>query len=150
MAEREDGWRHIYTVGRNGQEKLLTKGNFDVISMKQIDEKKGVIYFTASPDNATQTYLYQVPLKGGAAKRVTSKELAGSHSYDISPNGQLALHTFSNSSTFPVADVVSLPAHQRLSGGEVPERAKTMKLSKPEFFQVTKARSCSAPPVPAT
>ncbi|SHJ15456.1 dipeptidyl-peptidase-4 [Hymenobacter daecheongensis DSM 21074] len=132
----KDGWRHIYTIDRKGQEKLLTKGNYDVISVSLIDEKNGTIYFMASPDNATQSYLYKVALKGGKAERVTPKELAGSHSYDISPNGRLALHNFSNSTTYPVADVVSLPEHKRLSGGEVSERAKSIKLPKPEFFQV--------------
>jgi len=132
----KDGWRHIYAIDRKGQEKLLTKGDYDVISLNLVDEKNGLIYFMASPDNATQTYLYKVALKGGKAERVTPKELAGSHSYDISPNGKLALHNFSNSTTFPLADVVSLPEHKRLSGGEVSERAKSIKLPKPEFFQV--------------
>lgn len=132
----KDGWRHIYTVGRNGQEKLLTKGNYDVISMQLVDEKNGLIYFMASPENATQTYLYKVALKGGKAERVTPQDLAGSHSYDISPNGKLALHNFSSSSTYPVADVVALPTHKRLSGGEVSARAKSIKMPKVEFFQV--------------
>ncbi|MDF7809872.1 S9 family peptidase [Hymenobacter sp. YC55] len=135
----KDGWRHIYSLTRSGQQKLLTKGDYDVISMQLVDEKNGVIYFTASPENATQTYLYKVALKGGKAERVTTKELAGSNSYDISPNGKLALHTFSNATTFPVADVVSLPEHKRLSGGEVSARAQSVKLPKVEFFQVKTA-----------
>jgi dipeptidyl-peptidase-4 len=139
----KDGWRHIYAIDRKGQEKLLTKGNYDVISLSLVDEKNGTIYFMASPENATQTYLYKVALKGGKAERVSPKELAGSHSYDISPNGKLALHTFSNSATFPVADVVSLPEHKRLSGGEVSERAKAVKLPKVEFFQVKTADGVS-------
>ncbi|MBC8082676.1 MAG: DPP IV N-terminal domain-containing protein, partial [Hymenobacter sp.] len=132
----KDGWRHMYAVGRDGQEKLLTKGNYDVISMQMVDEKNGVIYFTASPDNATQTYLDKVALKGGKAERVTPQALAGTHGYDISPNGQVALHTYSSASTAPVADVVSLPAHKRLSDGETPAGSRNLKPFKPEFFQV--------------
>ncbi|MBC6989418.1 S9 family peptidase [Hymenobacter sp. BT491] len=132
----KDGWRHIYALSRGGQEKLLTKGNYDVISLEAFNEKEGVIYFMASPENATQTYLYKVALKGGNAERVTPKDLAGTNGYDISPNGRIALHTFSNSSTYPVSDVVSLPEHKRLNGGETPAQARSLKLPKPEFFQV--------------
>jgi dipeptidyl-peptidase-4 len=135
-SSEKDGWRHLYAVDLNGQQKLLTPGDYDVISLQSINEATGTIYFMASPTNATQTYLYQVPLKGGKATRVTPAALPGSHTYDISPNGKLALHTYSSSTTFPVADVVDLPAHKRLSGGDLPPQAKTMKMPKTEFFQV--------------
>lgn len=138
-ASEKDGWRHLYAVDRAGHEQLLTKGDYDVISLEAIDERAGTVYFMASPANATQTYLYRVPLKGGAATRVTPANLTGSHGYDISPNGKLALHNYSSTSAFPTADVVSLPAHQRLSGGEVPAQAKNIKAPKTEFFQVKTA-----------
>ena len=132
----KDGWRHLYAIDRQGHEKLLTKGDYDVISLNLVDEKSGTVYFMASPQNATQTYLYKVALKGGKAERVSPAAQAGSHSYDISPNGRLAVHNFSNSATFPVSDVVALPDHKRLSGGDISERAKSIKLPKAEFFQV--------------
>ncbi|MFD1470699.1 S9 family peptidase [Hymenobacter caeli] len=135
----KDGWRHLYAIGRDGQEKLLTKGDYDVISLEAVNEPEGQVYFLASPANATQRYLYRVPLKGGAAVRVTPAAQAGTHSYEVSPNGKVALHSFSNTATFPVADVVSLPAHERLSGGEVPARAKGLVPPKAEFFQVKTA-----------
>ena len=141
-ASEKDGWRHLYSIDRQGHEKLLTPGDYDVIKLASIDEKGGQLYFMASPSNATQTYLYQVPLKGGAAKRLTPAGEAGWHSYDISPNGRLALHTYSSSQKMLVADVVSLPAHQRLSGGEAPARpgaTAATKLPKTEFFQVKTA-----------
>ncbi|HEX8349454.1 MAG TPA: S9 family peptidase, partial [Hymenobacter sp.] len=138
-SSEKDGWRHLYIVDRKGQEKLLTKGDYDVISVENINEKEGVIYFMASPASATQTYLYRVALKGGKAERVTPQNLAGTHNYDISPNGKLALHTYSSTTTYPLADVVSLPVHQRISGGQASEAARTSKLPKVEFFQVKTA-----------
>ncbi|MVN74951.1 prolyl oligopeptidase family serine peptidase [Hymenobacter sp. HMF4947] len=141
-ASEKDGWRHLYSIDRTGKEKLLTPGNYDVISLENIDEVGGEIYFMASPTNATQTYLYHVPLKGGSATRLTPMAQAGWHNYDISPNGKIALHTYSSAAHTPVADVVSLPAHQRLSGGESPTPPAgmaAMKLPKTEFFQVKTA-----------
>ena len=135
----KDGWRHIYNISRNGQEKLITKGNFDVISVERIDEKYNLIYFIASPENATQKYLYKVALNGsGKAERVTPNDEAGTHSYDISPNGKTAIHYFSNSSTYPVTDVVSLPDHQKIGGNTAPRRS-TVPVNKPEFFKVKTA-----------
>ena len=137
-ASEKDGWRHLYAIDRQGHEKLLTPGNYDVISLASIDEKGGQLFFIASPTNATQRYLYRVPLKGGAAVRVSPAAQAGWHSYDIAPGGKLALHTFSNSHTEPVKDVVSLPAHQHLSGAAVPAPTgpAARQLPNTEFFQV--------------
>ncbi|GAB3635083.1 S9 family peptidase [Hymenobacter arcticus] len=138
-ASEKDGWRHLYAIDRTGKEQLLTPGNYDVISVETISEATGTIYFMASPANATQTYLYKVALKGGKAERVTPAEQAGSNNYDISPNGKIALHTYSSAASLPVADVVSLPAHQRLSGGEKPQVPAGFKVPKTEFFQVKTA-----------
>jgi dipeptidyl-peptidase-4 len=130
------GWRQIYIIDRIGKERLITPGNYDVISIELVDEKAGLVYFMASPKNATQSYLYKVGLKGnGKAVKVTPNELAGRHQYDISPNGKLAIHSFSNSSTFPVSDVVALADHKRISGGENGKQNQLK--NKPEFFQVT-------------
>ncbi|MGI4874216.1 MAG: DPP IV N-terminal domain-containing protein [Janthinobacterium lividum] len=136
-SSEQDGWRHLYAIDHaTGKTQLLTPGDYDVIKVSAISEEAGMIYFTASPTNATQVYLYRVPLKGGAATRVTPADLAGTNGYDVSPNGKIALHDFSSATTPPLADVVSLPAHQRLSGGEANPRYKLLKLPKPEFFQV--------------
>ncbi|RYE20328.1 MAG: S9 family peptidase, partial [Sphingobacteriaceae bacterium] len=135
----KDGWRHIYNISRNGQEKLLTKGNFDVISVERIDEKNNLIYFMASPDNATQAYLYKINLNGsGKAERLTPKDEPGTHSYDISPNGKIALHSFSNSSTYPVSNLVSLPNHQLIGDKNASSQRNPM-VNKPEFFKVKTA-----------
>lgn len=134
----KDGWRHAYAIGFDGKERLLTEGNYDVIEILSINEKTNSIYFSASPSNATQSYLYKVALNGGNRKAVKISPSAdlGTHEYDISPNGKLAFHYFSNSHTYPISDVVSLPKHQRLSGGEVNPKAKNLTFN-PEFFRVT-------------
>ena len=138
-ASEKDGWRHLYAVDRQGHEQLLTPGDYDVISLESIDERDGQLFFMASPTNATQSYLYQVPLKGGKATRLSPASQAGWHTYDISPNGKIALHTYSSSRTLPTEDVVSLPAHQRLAGGDAPKGRPgqtALKLPNTEFFQV--------------
>jgi len=109
----KDGWRHIYRVDMEGHEKLITKGDYDILDLLTVNEKEGYVYFMASPDNATQNYLYRTQLNGsGKAERVSPAEEQGIHSYNISPNGKYAEHSFSNANTFPIKDWVALPSNK--------------------------------------
>jgi dipeptidyl-peptidase-4 len=112
-VSEKDGWRHIYRISRDGKkEVLLTKGNYDLIRTNAIDEKGGYVYFMASPENATQQYLYRVPLDGkGKLELVSPAGQKGTHSYNISPTGAYATHNFSNHLYESVSEWVSLPKH---------------------------------------
>lgn len=116
-VSEKDGWRHTYRVSRDGKkETLVTAGNYDMISPVRIDEKNNAYYFIASPDNATQSYLYKASLDGkGAAVRLSPVNQTGSHSYEISPNGKFANHRFSNAKTVPLTEWISLPSHKALN-----------------------------------
>jgi dipeptidyl-peptidase-4 len=113
LSER-DGWRHAYLVARDGTRvQLITHGNFDVIGLGRADEKGGWLYFIASPENATQRYLYRTRLDGsGNAERVSPSTLPGTHEYDISPDSRWAFHQYSRADLTPVTDLVELPAHR--------------------------------------
>jgi len=115
----KDGWRHIYRVSRDGKkETLVTKGDYDIIQVSLVDEKNNYVYFIASPDNATQKYLYRTRLDGkGKLERITPGTEPGTHEYDLSPGGQYALHTFSNANTEEVQEWVSLPEHTSIAKG---------------------------------
>ncbi|HVV55013.1 MAG TPA: DPP IV N-terminal domain-containing protein [Mucilaginibacter sp.] len=132
----KDGWRHLYVVTTDGKEKLITKGDYDVIGMDRIDEADGYVYFSASPDNATQAYLYRVKLNGSSKKpeRLTPMDLPGTHNYMISPNGKIAMHYFSNSYTPPENEIVSLPDNKHISGQHMAVKADAK--NKPVFFKV--------------
>jgi dipeptidyl-peptidase 4 len=119
-ASEKDGWRHIYRISRDGKSQvLITNGSYDVIDISLVDEKNNLLYFMASPDNATQAYLYQCSLDGkGAAVRVTPANEPGTHAYEISPNGKFAEHHFSNYYTPADGEWISLPDHRALDGSE--------------------------------
>ena len=87
VSER-DGWRHLYVVSRDGStSRLVTPGDFDLHNpgsafgqpyVRRRGSAAGWIYFTASPDNATQLYLYRSRLDGkGKQERVTPARPAG-------------------------------------------------------------------------
>ncbi|MFQ5530917.1 MAG: DPP IV N-terminal domain-containing protein, partial [Gemmatimonadota bacterium] len=96
VSERT-GYRHVYSVPRDGSTSTaITFGDYDVISVSLVDERGGWLYFMASPDNATQRYLYRARLDGRSpAERVTPAGQPGTHRYNISPDGRWALHTWS-------------------------------------------------------
>jgi dipeptidyl-peptidase-4 len=134
----KDGWRHLYKINRDGKkETLITDGKYDVGSIKCIDETTGTIYFMASPDNATQLYLYQVKMDGKSpAVLISPADMKGIHEYDISPNGKLAKHAFSNHQTFPADEWITLPDHKPIDAAT--SIAATMKIDKEVNIEYTK------------
>lgn len=138
-ASEKDGWRHLYRIGRNGKETLITVGNYDVMDISAIDEKSGYVYFFASPDNATQKYLYRTKLEGkGKAERLSPANQPGTHDYDVSPTGSFAQHSFTNYYTQAVSEWISLPTHKSLKGDNVNAAISSADKSKHnlEFFKV--------------
>ena len=110
LSER-DGWRHAYFVSRDGKEvRLLTPGEYDVMSVDAIDEANGLLYVTASPEDPTKRFAYRVRLDGkGKPERVGPAGQTGVHRYDISPTARWAFHTYSALDTPPVTELVRLP-----------------------------------------
>jgi dipeptidyl-peptidase-4 len=113
LSER-DGWRHAYLVSRDGKRvQLITPGAYDVMEIGGVDEKSGQLYFIASPENATQRYLYRAPLDGSQnAQRVSPAAAPGTHRYDMSSDAHWAFHIYSRADLTPVTDLVELPAHR--------------------------------------
>jgi dipeptidyl-peptidase-4 len=104
------GWKHIYSVSRDGNDvKPLTSGNYDALTVSGVDEVAGWVYYIASPENATQRYLYRARLDGsGRSERVTPASQSGWNAYNISPTGRWALHTWSAFGRVPKYDLVDL------------------------------------------
>src|ERR1041385_875657 len=141
-ASERDGWRHIYSISRDGQDvKLITPGNFDVITVERVDAQNGWLYYAASPTNATQRYLYRVRVDGtGKEERLTPTGTSSMHSYNISPRGDYAIHVYSSFNTVPVTEIVRLPQHEvvrtLIDNHDVQERLAKLKPTATAFFKV--------------
>ena len=138
----KDGWMHIWVIDRSGHETLVTRGAMDVASagIDGVDEKGGWLYFIASPENATQRYLYRSPLDGSADPvRITPANFVGANTYNISPDGKYAFHTFSSLNDPGLRELVSLPDHKlvRMSSDGAEARKKIAQFLTPaaEFFK---------------
>jgi len=139
----KDGWRHLYQVSLTGKpEKLVTKGNYDFSDLTHVDAKKGFVYFMASPDNATQKYLYRTKLDGsGNAELLSPASMKGTHGYSFSPSGKYASHTFSNSFTRSSREFITVAGHkplnEKLSIAARMDSLGTKQVT--EFFKITTA-----------
>jgi len=133
LSER-DGWRHAYYVSRDGKEiRLMTPGEYDVMSVDAIDEKNGLLYVTASPEDATQRFEYRVRMDGkGKPERVGPAGQTGVHRYDVSPAARWAFHSFSTLDTPPQTELVRLPGGEtvRPLAANVALRAKVEALTR--------------------
>jgi len=148
-ASEKDGWRHLYKVSRDGKnETLVTVGNYDVMKINAIDEKNNYVYFEASPQNATQKYLYRTTLDGkGNAERISPANQQGTHDYDVSPQAKFALHSFSNYYTPEAFEWIALPSHTFINGNDVNATVKEHFADKSksniEFFTIKTADNIS-------
>ncbi len=124
-ASEKDGWRHLYTVSRDGKkQQLVTTGNFDVMNISCVDEPGGYVYYMASPKNATQAYLYRSRLDGSAQPELlTPANEPGTHEYMVGPGAKYAYHIFSNYYTPYAAEWVSLPDHASMDHSNTVEAA---------------------------
>jgi dipeptidyl-peptidase-4 len=141
-ASERNGWHHVYSIKRDGSDaRDITPGDFDVISVSAVDAGKGWLYFAASPENATQRYLFRTRLDGsGKSERISPANQPGTNNYDFSPAGDFAIHTYSTFNAPPVIDVVHLPEHASvrtlIDNKELKDRFSKLKQGPREFFQV--------------
>lgn len=140
LSER-DGWRHAWRASLDGKAPaLITKGDFDLTSIEAVDDEGGWLYYTASPRNPTQRYLYRVPLRGGRPERVTPPGHAGSHSYRISPDAHWAIHTWSTFTNPPMTELIRLPEHETVrvleDNHKLREALASLARPESEFFRI--------------
>jgi len=141
MSERS-GWSHLYLFPRDGKApRALTSGNFDVLSVQRVDTIGKWVYYTASPDNPAQRYLYRISYaKPGAPVRVTPANEPGTHGYNLSPTGRYAVHTYSRFGVPPTTTIVSLPDHRTLralvDNAALKAKVAGLRLGASEFRQV--------------
>lgn len=112
FSSERDGWRHLYAISKTGDARLVTNAPFDMVSLTAVDEPNGWVYYIASPENATQRYLYRSRLDGTKTERVTPAGESGTHTYNISPDCKWAFHSVSTFDSPGQSDLVSLPDHK--------------------------------------
>ncbi len=100
-ASERDGFKHLYHFSNEGELiNQLTKGKWVVDTIKQIDEDKGLIYFTGRADTPLERHLYRIPLHGKSPEHVARlSKRNGFHSINFSNDSKNYIDSFSNINT---------------------------------------------------
>ncbi len=100
VSSERSGFNQLYLYGPDKAGKIallaqLTRGEYPVKEILRVDEKKGLVYFTAHCDlnRLYDTHLMRVSLAGRDLKQLT--EATGDHAIQISPSGDYFLDTHS-------------------------------------------------------
>lgn len=140
----KEGYNQLYIISlKTGEMKNLLDGKFDAMEVVKVVESTGTIYFYASPENATQKYLYAASLSGEYDPvRITPKEFSGTNSYSISADGKYAYHTYSAINTPSRVALVELPDHdlvkQETTNEPLAQKLKTVGYNYEMFSVSTK------------
>ncbi len=147
-SSERSGYRHLYLYSLEGKELAqLTKGDWEVEGIDAVDEKAGLIYFTATEASPLERQLYRVGLDGSGFSRVTKE--AGTHAVFFPPasatnaaatsSGPLnaCIDTYSNTTNPPRQDLLRVDGSRiaLINENKVPELA-AYHLSPVEFLQV--------------
>ena len=99
-ASEKDGYKHLYLHKADGQlMRQLTKGDWVVDAIENIDEKKGLIYFTGRKDTPLERHLYSVSINKGDIRKITKR--SGFHSITFSKDSKTFISNFSSATTPP-------------------------------------------------
>jgi len=134
-------WRHLVRINlTTGKVTDLTPGNYDVASCYTAAGKYA--WFSASPANSMQRYLYRVSLSGkGDTLRITPSAYAGINQYTLSPDGRYATHSHSTLQTPSTTELISVNGHQTIKvlTANTNYKQKISRLKKPLYslFTVT-------------
>jgi dipeptidyl-peptidase 4 len=111
IQSEKDGFNHLYLFDMSGKlVNQITKGNWDVVELKGIDEKTKTIFYIASETTATEKDIYSVKLDGSGKKKISAEK--GTHSPDFSNGMKYYIDTYSNANTPPTYAICSADGKQ--------------------------------------
>jgi len=138
LSETGD-WRHLIRINLvSGKVTDLTPGNYDVAYCYLANGKYA--WFSASPMNSMQRYLYRVSLSGkGDTVRITPPAYAGINLYEMSPDGKYAIHTHTSLQSPSTTGLISVQDHQTIKvlAANTEYKQKINRLNKPAYSLFT-------------
>ncbi len=95
FISEKDGWAHIYMISYDGSSvKQVTEGSYEVVGIKAINTSKKTLYYVSTESSPLERNLYAIKFNGRGKKRITTAP--GSHSVDVSPDGQYFFDRYSS------------------------------------------------------
>ena len=101
LTSEKDGWNHIHRVNlKDGSQQQLTRGAWDVVGVKGIDEKGQRVIFTAAKSAPENQEVLAAPLSGKGVMQLSP--LGGVNDAEFSTGFRYFINTRSTLNTPPV------------------------------------------------
>lgn len=136
-TSEKDGYNHLYQLHFDGTQRQITKGNWDLIELYGINEKKGIIYYASAENGAINRTLYSISLDG--KKKVMLSPDAGTHNAQFSEGFNYFIRSTSlaNSvTTYTLCNHTGKELIQLEMNDALRTKLESMHLAKKEFIQV--------------
>ena len=134
----KDGYTHLYEISSDSAAVTpVTKGNWGVLEVKDVDDTRQVIYYTSNESGSRQKQLYSINYDGSGRTKLSSG--TGYHNTWISNDKRFFFDEFSSLNTPPVYQVVSTADREQrklIENKELNDRLKNYKVPNAHFFTV--------------
>ena len=137
-TSEKDGFNHIYLQNINTHQTIqLTKGSFDVDAINGLDEKGGIVYFTAAYRSPLDKDFCSVHLDGKGFKLNDKRE--GHHAIDFNADYTYYVDNFSDNNTPPFIAIYDKSGKQirvLADNNKLKQTLATYDIVSPEFIKV--------------
>ena len=99
-TSEKDGYNHIYKIGIDGTSKQITKGSWDVVEFKGINENEGILYYISAEEGAPYKALYSINIDGSDKRKISANR--GTNDATFSSGMKYYVNQWSNSNTPPI------------------------------------------------
>ncbi len=100
-TNENSGYNHIYHYNMAGEEvEQVTSGDWEVTSIKGVDEENGRIYYMSAEESPMERHLYSIGLDGRDKEKLTPKK--GTNSPSFSAGFEYFINRHSDANTPPV------------------------------------------------
>jgi dipeptidyl-peptidase-4 len=136
-TSEKDGFNHIYKINFDGNETQLTKGQWDVVELKGVDDEKGLVYFISAEEGAMYKSLYVTDLKG--KKKLKLSTLKGNNDADFSTGMKYYINYYTNANR-PYLITLNNAKGKELQvlkdNNSLIQKLKTYQLTNKTFFKI--------------
>lgn len=100
FRSERSGFQHLYRYTKDATlRNAVTEGSWMIDGPWSLDERAGVVFFTATEKDARERHVYRAKLDGTGFTRLTEER--GVHTLSLSPGGAFFLSTHSNVTSPP-------------------------------------------------